>query len=113
MKLLKVRHTEYGYGFFCGGDPRQFHPDSEGQTPEEAENHRKACEAWSRGEVTSEPDGKWVGNVHLLRCQFGLGSYEWTEDLWVWDWLRWEWWPRTYNRITWRLSWWWHARAGR
>jgi hypothetical protein len=114
VRFLKVRHTEYGYGFFPGGDPRLFHPDNDGQTPEEAENHRKACTAWDDGVTTSEPDGKYVPGFGFIDCsQFGLGSYEWTEDLWLWDWLRYEWLPSVRNRITWRLSWWWHARARR
>lgn len=111
---LTVRHTGHGYGFFPGGDPRQFHPDSEGQTPEEAENHKAACAAWDAGSTASESDGQCIPGVGFIdRCQFGLGSYEWTEDLWFWDWIRWEWWPRTFNRVTWRLSWWWHARRAK
>jgi hypothetical protein len=106
LNWLKVRHTSYGYGFFPGGDPRLFEPDPD-STPEELENHRLACEAWNRGECTSAPDGQWVGKVHLLRCQFGLGSYSWTEDLWLWDWLRFEWWPYLHNRLwfRWHMSW--------
>jgi hypothetical protein len=29
MRFLKVSVTEGGYGFFPGGDPRKFSPDSE------------------------------------------------------------------------------------
>ena len=101
---LKVRHKEYGYGFFPGGDPRLFRPDEEGTTAEEHANHLAACEAWDRGECTSAPDGTWVGNVHLLRCQFGLGSYEWTDELWVWEYVRWIWWDGFTKRLWWR----WH-----
>ena len=36
------------YGSFCGGDPRNFSPDYECSTPEERENHRKACEEAER-----------------------------------------------------------------
>lgn len=38
------------YGNFHGGDPRNFHPDPECSTEAEREAHRKACEAWERGE---------------------------------------------------------------
>lgn len=103
MNPLKIRHTEHGYGFFPGGDPRLFSPDGDA-TPEELENHRQACAAWDRGECRSEPDGTWVGPVHLLRCQFGLGSYEWTDELWLWDYLRWVWWDGLKKRMWWR----WH-----
>lgn len=100
---LKIRHTEYGYGLFPGGDPRLFEPDSD-STPEELANHREACAAWDRGECRSEPDGTWVGPVHLQRCQFGLGSYAWTDDLWIWEYIRWIWWDSFTSRLWWR----WH-----
>ena len=111
---LKVRHTEYCYGFFPGGDPRLFSPDSDSM-PEELENHRQACAAWDRGECRSESDGQWVSEneapegvptriIHLQRCQFGLGSYEWTEDLWIWEYIRWIWWDSFKSRLWWR----WH-----
>lgn len=45
-----VPHQESGYGGFCGGDPRKFHPDGEVCTPEEIENHRKACALWDDAE---------------------------------------------------------------
>lgn len=72
------------YGFFHGGDPRHFHPCGEDSTPEEHENHRKACEvadACERLEANPElpcPSG-WVrdenGKViaHVLRAPFGIG----------------------------------------
>jgi hypothetical protein len=102
---LKVRSAGYGYGFFPGGDPRLFHPDGDGQTEEEAENHRQACAAWDAGSTTSESDGTYIPGVGFIdRCQFGLGSYEWTEDLWLWDWIRYDSWPRLKNRVWWR----WH-----
>lgn len=90
---LKVWHTEYGYGFFPGGDPRLFHPDEEGARPEELEHHRKACAAWDAGERASRPDCTHGDGFVLTACQFGLGSYEYQDELWlwVWDWLRWVW----------------------
>lgn len=106
MRLLKVRTKQYGYGFFPGGDPRLFSPDSEGQTTEEAEAHRAACAAWDAGATESEPDGTCIPGFGFVdRCQFGLGSYEWTEDLWIWEWLRYEWLPHVKNR----LWWWWNT----
>lgn len=99
---LKVRHTEYGYGFFPGGDPRLFRPDEDGQTPEEAAAHKAACAAWNAGGRTSEPDGMAIPGVGFIdRCQFGLGSYEYHEELWVWDWLRWVWWDSFTKRLWW------------
>lgn len=51
------------YGFFCGGDPREFTPDGE-NTPEEHEAHRLACEAWDRGEKM--PDPKPSGRIEIV-----------------------------------------------
>jgi hypothetical protein len=93
---LKIKVTEWGYGFFPGGDPRRVNPDSEGTTPEEVENHRLACDAWGRGEQHSRPD--WEGYI-LTTCQFGLGSYSWDEEMWPWEWVRYVAWPSLCNRV--------------
>lgn len=71
-------HTETGYGFFIGGDPRRFTPDEESNTPEELENWRLACEAWDEGRESELlrsgcvflPNGE-IRNVSRL----GLGIY--------------------------------------
>lgn len=66
------------YGFFNGGDPRNFHPDAGDCTPEELENHRKACEYVEQcGEALPCPSG-WVelpdgATAHVLRAPFGIG----------------------------------------
>lgn len=94
--------TEHGYGFFPGGDPRRFSPDGDSR-PEELENHRLACEAWDRGEQESSTDCTHAPGVIVTRCQFGLGMYEWDEEVGWGDWLRhyvlpsvrgavWRWW---------------------
>jgi hypothetical protein len=103
VRFLKISVTESMYGGFPGGDPRLFHPDEEGRTDEEREAHRKACEAWDKGGRESESDGTFIPGVGFIdRCQFGMGSYEWTEEIWLWDWLRWVWLPRLQSRV-----WWW------
>lgn len=71
-----------GYGFFIGGDPRDFTPDPECSTEAERERHRLACDAWDRGEQVSEPDCVERDGVRLTRCQFGLGTYEYPDE---WD----------------------------
>lgn len=38
------------YGYFLGGDPREFTPDVEVCSVEELERHKADCEAWERGE---------------------------------------------------------------
>lgn len=74
-------HVETGYGFFCGGDPRSFHPDGECCTPEELENHRLACDEAEKLENHRHlpcPSG-WIrtphGDAHILRAPFGIGTY--------------------------------------
>ncbi len=83
---------ETGYGFFCGGDPRKFHPDSEGCSEEEIAHHKAACALWDEAEArgeTPEPeacpsgflydeDGKCVG--HVLRAPYGIGIYTYEVD---------------------------------
>ena len=72
--VAAAAEPQMGYGFFCGGDPREFHPDDDA-TDEERANHKTACEAAERGEMR-DADGKWVApGIHVTRCQFGLGSY--------------------------------------
>lgn len=67
------------YGSFCGGDPRNFHPDYECSTEKERENHRKACE---EAEIAANPNLPCPSGrerlpdgtiCHVLRCPFGLG----------------------------------------
>lgn len=79
-----------GYGFFCGGDPRKFHPDSDCSEKEIA-NHKAACKLWDEAESRGEKyppeecpsgfiydtDGKCVG--HVLRAPYGIGIYEYDD----------------------------------
>lgn len=101
--MFKIKIEEHGYGFFPGGDPRRFTPDSDAR-PEELENHRKACEAWERGEQNSRPDCAHGPGFVVTTCQFGLGSYTYEEELGPWEWARYVAWPRLCNR----LWWWWN-----
>ncbi len=72
------------YGYFCGGDPRNFHPDGEDCSPQEIENHKKACRAADELEAQGkraaiENPSKWlVGDdgkafAHILLAPFGIG----------------------------------------
>lgn len=85
--VCKEPLVHHGYGFFHGGDPRDFHPDVECCSEEEIENHRKACELWNTAESNGQtpnpeecPSG-WVydddGNAtcHVLLSPYGIGSY--------------------------------------
>jgi hypothetical protein len=68
------------YGYFTGGDPRDFHPDFEDSTPEEIANWRAACIEANKLAVSRNlpcpsgwerlPDGSVA---HVLRAPFGIG----------------------------------------
>lgn len=74
-------HT--GYGYFPGGDPRNFHPDPECSTDEERANHKRACELFDAGKVDGVSgqhhwpivgkDGETIG--WTTQSPFGLGTY--------------------------------------
>ena len=81
---------ESTYGYYTGGDPRQFHPDGQDCTEQELRNHRKACELWNEAEAKGEtptpekcPSG-WIYDdngktlAHVLRAPYGIGvqTYE-------------------------------------
>jgi hypothetical protein len=74
-----VRHTheESGYGFFCGGDPRDFCPDGECSTDAEREKHKADCAAWDRGEnpnVNANAPHS-TESAHVVPSGYGLGMY--------------------------------------
>jgi hypothetical protein len=68
------------YGFFNGGDPRNFHPDGECCSPEEIENHKRACELANNtdeGKRLACPSGwETFGDYqrHVTRAPFGIGT---------------------------------------
>lgn len=64
------------YGFFHGGDPREFRPDPECSTDAERALHKEHCAAWDRGEQPEVAVSGWEGNTHVTRSAYGLGSYE-------------------------------------
>lgn len=81
-----MARTEWGYGFFCGGDPRKFHPDEESTTEEERASHKAACERWDAGDTTALP-GSCVHfeGGHILLSGFGMGSYEYGVEEEPWE----------------------------
>jgi hypothetical protein len=68
------------YGYFPGGDPRDFSPDPECSTDEEQAAWRAACEAWESG-VKHDVGGpcQWAGDkdavVKTTTSHYGLGTY--------------------------------------
>ena len=76
-----VRRTtvrESMYGSYHGGDPREFMPDVECNTPEEIAAHKAACESWDRGEHVEAEHGRCDIRTNMICCSygaFGLGVY--------------------------------------
>lgn len=82
-----------GYGFYIGGDPRKFHPDSEDCSAEEMANHAAACLLWNDMEANGEtptpekcPSGFRTAKdgmvFHVLKAPYGIGTYEYPDK---WD----------------------------
>lgn len=71
------------YGFFPGGDPRDFTPDMECSTPQEIALHKEDCAAWDLGDRPRRPGCEWADGKHIVRAPYGIGSYEFDEDCYV------------------------------
>jgi hypothetical protein len=70
------------YGYFHGGDPRNFSPDAECCSPEELARHKAACaeaeEIESARDLPCPSGWEWLpggGIAHTLRAPFGIGVY--------------------------------------
>lgn len=73
------------YGYFTGGDPRNFTPDYEMCSEAEIANHKRACELWDEAEAkgeTPEPEkcpSGWIHSedgqtsIHVLNAPYGIG----------------------------------------
>lgn len=80
--MSKCGHEPFmGYGFFPGGDPREFFPEAESCTAAELAAHKEACERWERGETKDEGhSGRLIelpGGGAAIACghRFGIGTY--------------------------------------
>jgi hypothetical protein len=86
---IRSRASESTYGFFHGGDPRDFYPDPEASTEEERNNHRIACEAYSPGKPDSNPFPAphcTLGGIKRVASPgFGLGMNHYEDEDMV-DW---------------------------
>lgn len=85
-KVTLRLEEEQGYGFFHGGDPRNFCPSGFGEgeenTPEEVAAHRAACDEWDKaeaeGRVLRDEDGccrHIAPGIVLTVARFGMGVY--------------------------------------
>lgn len=73
---------EMGYGFFPGGDPRDFTPDFGDCSEKEITAWKEACQQWNEGKrVVCEGSHRWLvdskGNVigTATVSSFGIGTY--------------------------------------
>lgn len=73
---------EFMYGYFPGGDPRDFTPDYELCAKEEIEAWKADVEAAERGDtVVCPPSGQWLFGkdgkaiLHILAPRYGIGTY--------------------------------------
>jgi hypothetical protein len=74
------------YGFYHGGDPREFHPDYECCSEKEIADHKAACALWNemlaKG-LTPTPEACESGwrtlpdgtRYHVLKSRYGIGTY--------------------------------------
>jgi hypothetical protein len=87
---IRREGSDSGYGYFPGGDPRDFSPDPDASTEAERTAHKVACDAWDRGErpVTPGPHEHFQEgetNGWITRSFFGLGVYNMEDpDLLAW-----------------------------
>jgi hypothetical protein len=76
--LRRCANPEVTYGYFPGGDPRDFTPDEESCRPDEIARWKEACAAWERGEKP-DPGGPHIplegGCGHITMAYYGIGTY--------------------------------------
>lgn len=79
-------HVECFYGFFHGGDPREFHPDYESCSEQEIANWKEACDKATELESARDlpcPSG-WIRTpeftAHMLVTPFGIGTYTYKQE---------------------------------
>ena len=73
-RQLRSSAYDQSYGFFHGGDPRDFSPDPECSTEEERQRHLAACASWSAGKGNPDPAPHCgLGGLRVPPPGFGLG----------------------------------------
>ena len=78
---------QMSYGFFPGGDPRNFTPDFESCSEKEINDWEEACQQWNEGKrVVCEGSHRWlvdsegkiVGTATV--SSFGIGVYMFDDE---------------------------------
>lgn len=75
----EISDIEWCYGFFPGGDPRDFSPDYEMCTVQEVDDWKKDCAEWEAGSgQPCPPAGYWNADhtMHILAPRYGMGVYK-------------------------------------
>ena len=70
--IREMAQPQSVYGYFHGGDPRNFTPDGD-SSPEERASHKAACAAYEATGEGSPSCCEHVGNMFITRAPFGLG----------------------------------------
>ncbi len=80
---IRSQAEDTAYGYFHGGDPRNFSPDPECSTEAEREAHRVACAEWNAGKREPLPGPHEAlpnGQGWITRSGFGLGVNTMTDE---------------------------------
>ena len=84
-ELEKIAEPQRVYGFFQGGDPRDFSPDAEASSEAERAAHKAACGAFTADkplpgccEHVKDDKGKMV--MILTKAPFGLGINNYQDE---------------------------------
>lgn len=70
--LREAAQDQSVYGFFHGGDPRDFYPDSDA-TEDERAAHKAACEQYERDAVGNPSCCEHRDGMTITKAPFGLG----------------------------------------
>lgn len=85
LPYVEPEVTQEGYGFFPGGDPTKFHPDTENSL-QEIENWQEACKRWKVTKEVEEGSHRWLtdgaGNVigTATVANLGMGIYTYEDE---------------------------------
>ena len=82
---MLIKH--YGYGRFCGGDPRFFQCDLDCCTEDEIALHKQDCEKWNQADkdgIKLPPESsariRLPSGAVVVTHKYGLGSYIYFEE---------------------------------
>lgn len=77
--LREMAQPDAVYGFFHGGDPRNFQPDGDSTDAERAA-HKAACEEYERSQTASPSCCEHRDGIIINKAPFGLGVNTYQDD---------------------------------